>query len=312
MKALILANPAAGRGRARDVAIHVREQLLARGWTADVYFSMPPGETQSLGAGRLAIDHGGDANRVIVIGGDGTLREVASAILDRGYAVPVAFIPMGNANVVACELGIPLDTASSLELALASTPPERTIDVGIANGEAFLAMVGTGFDAWVTRAIDRLRRSTLGRIFYQTAFGADLLYGIAGLPAMLRLFPRRAKLTVDNAHGIGEFSSLWVCNMRSYAKGWSVTPAAAPDDGELDYHGVKGAFLLLPLLTMMYARRCRPCPPWLESSGTARELTISSALPIAWQLDGDPMPPVAVLTIHIRAQALRIICGANQ
>ena len=76
------------------------------------------------------------ADRVIAMGGDGTVTEVAAGILAEGGGVPLAVVPLGTANILALNLGIPHDPAAAVELAaLGDAWP---IDVGRVNGEIFL------------------------------------------------------------------------------------------------------------------------------------------------------------------------------
>ena len=83
--------------------------------------------------------------RIIVIGGDGTINEVASAMLFT--AIPLGIIPLGSGNGLARHLGIPLDFDRALIKALKGKI--ITIDAGKWNERPFFCTAGIGFDATV-------------------------------------------------------------------------------------------------------------------------------------------------------------------
>lgn len=94
--------------------------------------------------------------QVFVLGGDGTVLAVASQLL--GQAVPLGIIPLGTANLLARDLGIPLQPEAAVE-ALTDEPTITAIDVGCVNGEPFLcaSMIG------LTTALARTREAMRGR-----------------------------------------------------------------------------------------------------------------------------------------------------
>ena len=85
------------------------------------------------------------ATRIIAVGGDGTINEVASALI--GTAIPLGIIPVGSGNGLARHLGIPLSAVKALALAMHGTP--QKMDAGSFNGRPFFCTAGIGFDASV-------------------------------------------------------------------------------------------------------------------------------------------------------------------
>ena len=80
---------------------------------------------------------------VAVCGGDGTVSEAACGLV--GSAVPLAVLPGGTSNVLARELGIPLDSTRAEELLSTGTPP--AVRFGHATSRPFLLWAGVGLDA---------------------------------------------------------------------------------------------------------------------------------------------------------------------
>ena len=219
-RTVIIVNPTAGQARPLAVAEDARRFLEATGWTAEILPTEAPGH-----ATELAREHAAGVERVVVVGGDGTLRETVVGMPDR--TVPVALVPIGKANVVARDLRIPRTPAAAVR-ALAS---ERVVamDVGRVDDSIFLAMVGVGYDGWVTAGVGRMRAGRAGAWLYRHG-GSSLIYLLAGLPSLLRLRPTRVRVTIDGAESPRAYPSLVVSNTETYSLGWSMTPGASLHD----------------------------------------------------------------------------------
>jgi len=100
----------------------------------------------------------GAPDRIVVVGGDGTLNDVANALPDPG-AVPLAQLALGTANMLARDLHLPRTPGGVA--ALVDEGVVRRIDLGRANGRRFLMNASCGFDARVVEALAR-RRGALG------------------------------------------------------------------------------------------------------------------------------------------------------
>src|SRR5262249_12513955 len=109
------------------------------------------------------------AGIVAVLGGDGTINEVANALA--GTPVPLAILPGGGADVFARSLGIPTDPVAAAHFLVeraASTIHVRTVPLGRVAGTSegegrFLgAKWGVGFDAAIVRAVERHPRAKRG------------------------------------------------------------------------------------------------------------------------------------------------------
>jgi diacylglycerol kinase family enzyme len=136
---------------------------------------------QPLHAAELARAAATEADLVVVAGGDGTINEVVNGMV--GSETPMAVLPCGTANVLACETGIPCDP-----VAAASALPgwrARRIGVGLvrptgAPARHFLLMVGVGLDAEVLQHVNHNWKDRVGK----------LAYWAAGLSMAVRPLPR--------------------------------------------------------------------------------------------------------------------------
>src|SRR5271157_4053411 len=141
---IIVFNPVAGRRRAH-LLWRVLDVLVANGVRLDLAETHRPGHAEALA--REAVLRG--EQMVVAAGGDGTIAEVANGLMGSGARLGV--IPLGTANVLAHELGLPFAPKSvAAALAFGRTRTLWPGQVNDADGtRLFVQMLGVGFDAQV-------------------------------------------------------------------------------------------------------------------------------------------------------------------
>lgn len=208
---LIVFNPAAGRRRVAALW-RVLDILATSGVRVDVIATTGPGDATALA--RRAAEAG--ESLVVGAGGDGTIAEVAQGLA--GHATALGIIPIGTANVLAHELGLPFaarDVAAML--ALRRT---RAIWPGVfsraGGARLFVQMVGAGFDADVVHALPLGLKRALGRTAYV----------LQSLRTVVRYRFPRIGLVIDGV--ATETGSVIVSKGRLYAGTYVLAPAADP------------------------------------------------------------------------------------
>ena len=171
-----------------------------------------------------AADHG--ANVVIVCGGDGTVHAGRTSVHRQAA---LAVMPVGTANLFASALELPKDPADMVTLITGGA--RRTIDTGTCNGEPFIVMAGTGFDAGMVGAADS-SKERLGMIAYVHA----------GVSEARTRKPFEVEVTLDgDALFAGSATSVLVGNVGTLKAGVAAFPEASVDDGLLDVGVVTAA-----------------------------------------------------------------------
>ena len=94
------------------------------------------------------------ASRIIAVGGDGTVNEVASVLTET--TIPLGIIPIGSGNGLARHLNIPLQFEAALDKAMHDH--EIAIDVGLINNKMFFCTAGIGFDAKVAQLFAKSKK----------------------------------------------------------------------------------------------------------------------------------------------------------
>ena len=298
MDCALVYNPVSGRGRAGILAVETRRRLEAGGWRVREGRSEHPGHVLELAAAL-----GRDVGVVVVIGGDGTLREAAEGVLTLAARPALGFVPLGNANVVARELRIPFRIVDAIGVLLARE--ERELDVLEVNGHTSLAMVGVGYDARVVGMVGAARRGRWLGKWYRAH--ADSLYVATGAAALFEWDPPRFEVRADGNRLAGRYYAAVLSNVETYGKGWAVTPGADPCDGLVDFQARKHCLAPFGAFALMASTLRARVPSWLADYGRARRLELVSDRPLMWQVDGDPMVPSEKLAVRVRPGAIRIL-----
>jgi diacylglycerol kinase (ATP) len=243
---------------------------------------------------KLVDKHGVD--RVIVWGGDGTVRRCIHTVLDDGIkGVSVGIMPAGTANLLAVNLGIPTDLAEAARIAV--TGDARPIDVGVINGQHFAVMAGTGFDAMmIADADDTDVKERFGRLGY--VWAAVTNTGIS---------PATAEVDIDGKEWYrGDASCVIIANVGTIIGGLTAFPDASPTDGRLDV-GVISARTKLEwarVLTAAAVRRSKRSP--LADVVTAATITIRLDRSLPWEVDGGERDRTDTYEIRCLPAAIRI------
>ncbi|WP_247883081.1 diacylglycerol/lipid kinase family protein [Azospirillum brasilense] len=160
---LVIHNPVAGARRARRLAAVL--ELLEQRHGAVVTLRATGGRGDAEAMARAVAPGAFDA--VVAAGGDGTINEVVNGLGARGggeTTIPLGVVPLGTANVLAHELGLPLD-AEGMARVLAEGRP-LPVHLGVANGRAFAMMAGAGLDARVVERVDPRLKRLIGKGAY--------------------------------------------------------------------------------------------------------------------------------------------------
>lgn len=291
MKALLIINPKAGRRKASPIPLI--EQALAEDGTfqLDIHPTTGPGDA-TVAARRAAFE---GYQLVVAAGGDGSIFEVSNGLV--GTETALGVIPVGTENVLAREMGVPLEPLEACRHML-KTPP-RLIDTGCLGDQHFVCFAGIGFDAHVAHNLPSERKKRFGALAY-------FLTSAQKLGAYKR-GSHKAKITLDGQTLELEFLILVISNIRSYGGGLIPAPNAAVDDGLLDVCVFpKANYLDIMRQMAATSKGLHTALPGIRYF-QAREITVETEPNEQVQLDGDAWPgtspfqfKVAPASLHVR------------
>jgi len=245
------------------------------------------------GQARAALDGGADA--VLVWGGDGTMIGVAGALA--GSDVPLGILPGGTANLLARNLGIPLDVGAAARVALGGDARRiDLLDVDLGDGARRVSavMTGTGWDAEMMAAPEARKR--------RFGWGAYAIEGARGL----RMKPMDLRISVDGGpeeQVTGR--TVLVANVGMLVAGLHLVPQSRPDDGLLDVLVVNPSS---PLDWVRTTAGIISRTGWDDDPSRirfrGREVRLSTGHVRRRQIDGDLVPPGAGMHVRTMPGAL--------
>jgi YegS/Rv2252/BmrU family lipid kinase len=286
-EAIIIGNPKAGRARRKDCLKRCAEILSSGGLDVEVWPTERPQHATELAT--LA-----GARLVVAAGGDGTVNEVVNGLKKEAT---LGILPLGTANVLARELGLPLKSEAACERLLTGT--ESRIDVGIATNHKgierrFTCMAGIGFDAHVVNEVTpRLKRYLKILAFPLAAFK---VYLVGDLPTL--------HIVHGDATHVTQFAI--VANGHYYGGDFRVAEAASLTTGKFEVVLVERVSKLLraDVLTRILAKR--PLNRSMHSF-TAKELRAKSpGAHVPVQLDGEIWGRLP-MSFRIAPAALKVV-----
>lgn len=159
-RVLIILNPVAGHKAAQKALFPLVKRLCAQDSTVIVHTTRAHGE-----AAQVARETGAGCDRIIVLGGDGTLSEVLGGLVRAGAKVPVGYVPTGTTNDLAHALHLPAKAKDAIEVA--SGGCVRQHDAGLLGEAAFFDYVASfGAFADTAFATPQSLKNKLGRMAY--------------------------------------------------------------------------------------------------------------------------------------------------
>lgn len=284
--AWVVANPAAGRPNRKSRAYTAVGALAEAGWTLSWRSTRGPGHAAEL-ASRAARE---GVDIVVVVGGDGTVNEVANGLA--GSDCALALLPAGTGNVLAAQLGllavptslhVPDPVGAARRLAAGRI---RSVDLGHARargrgGRHFVLWAGVGLDAEIVRRVEGESRSwkrSMGPVAY-AAIGVRSLLEMTGTPVTLRHDAERARMSLLMAV---------VANVPLYGGAVQLAPAARIDDERLDLVLFPGKGPPDTLRHLAGLASPRPTATGSAASVQARTVSVVAEAPLPVHLDAEP------------------------
>lgn len=168
---LLIVNPCSGKGRVRNHLLEITDIFIKAGFRVQIYVSQQP-----LDARDAAVRYGSRAELIVCSGGDGTLNEVVSGIMELEHAPQLGYIPAGSTNDFASSLHIPRNMGRAAEAVV--TGRGMPVDVGCFCRERyFMYVAGFGAFTEVSYLTPQDKKNVLGHQAY-------MLEGVKSLSAI--------------------------------------------------------------------------------------------------------------------------------
>lgn len=197
-KMLFIYNARAGKGAIRNSLSYILEEFSRH----DILITIHP-TTKARDAVKVMKKHGADYDMVVCSGGDGTLDEVVTGMMQGGYSIPVGYIPAGSTNDFASSLGIPKQMKDAAAAIAGGTV--YNCDVGKINESYFIYVAAFGAFTDVSYKTSQDMKNMLGHAAYL----------LEGVKSFASLKSWKMSISSEEYSGEGDFIYGMITNSNS-------------------------------------------------------------------------------------------------
>ncbi len=231
---------------------------------------------------------------IVAVGGDGTVNEVASAIV--GSETTFGIIPFGSGNGLSRFLNIPMNTEEAIKSL--TTGHVETIDSAKLNGRSFFNMAGMGFDAHISE------------VFSHTKKRGFVTYIKSSIQEVAKYKPQHYHLEIDGKTYERDAFMLSFANSSQYGNNAHISPNASVQDGLLDVCVIK----MFPLwrffeMGIRMLNKTADKTKYVEII-RGKNIVVKRNGPGPVHLDGEPKIIDGDITIEVVPHSLKIIVGS--
>lgn len=287
----IIINPISGGKNKKEVGGLIQKYIFGTCVTSRVFFTSARGDASKFT--KMALNNKCDL--VVAVGGDGTINEIASELVNSNTTL--AIIPMGSGNGFARSLEIPLKIKSACELIASGSV--CAIDVGKINDRFFFLLVGIGFDAVVGRAFEEHNHRGPLPYFYLSA-KKFLNYK----PENFHLISNGKKIKISPFQ-------LTIANGKQYGNNAHIAPDAILNDGLLNVYILHRLpfYRLFTQLPKMFLGKLDNVPD--TDFFTSSHLKIIRENDAVINVDGEPINASANLEISLIPKSLKLVTPSS-
>ena len=288
---LVILNPRAGRMQAGRRLGELLPLLESDGVIAELL------ETKAAGEARAAVaSRAGEFRRVVCIGGDGTLNEVLSDMLEAGQNVPIGYIAAGSTNDFAASHGISRDILQAARDIVSGAP--TPIDVGMFNGRCFAYTASFGAFTRASYAAPQAVKNAVGH----------LAYIFEGIRDLANIRPYAVTVEAEGEVRSGEFIFGMAGNSTSMGGVLRLDPKQIDlHDGKFEVMLVRKPQHIGQLIAAAVALQSQKYDHELLCFFKAAHLRISTPGDMDWTLDGEFQPGAEHIEIRNLHDAVRLI-----
>ncbi|MEW9121424.1 MAG: diacylglycerol kinase family protein [Thermotaleaceae bacterium] len=269
MKTLFIVNPTAGKGKALKPLGYIHQKLEEREISFDIKITKEKGEAEKIARWAAAEDY----EKVVALGGDGTIYEILNGLIGRKTALGV--IPLGTGNDFVKTMHIPHNIEEALDIVIRGR--KKRIDCGKANERYFMNVASIGLDAEIVQKTESIKQYISGPTAY-----------VAGVFKTLFQYQfQKLAIDIDGLRLEEKITLLAIGNGKYYGGGMKVTPDAQIDDGYFSICLIKelGKLKILSLFPTIFTGEHIKEPVVKLYRG--KEISVRSEGPLLVNVDGD-------------------------
>ncbi len=290
-KMLFVVNPKAGKARIKNHLLDITDMFIKDGYEVNLHI------TQKAGDATEVVKRRKDGYDIIVCsGGDGTLDEVVTGMVQSKKMLPIGYIPAGSTNDFAKSLKIPAHMKKAAQTIVSGE--KFACDIGSFNTDVFVYVAAFGMFTDVSYGTEQELKNALGH----------MAYVLEGVKRLASIKSYRMKISYGNMVLEGDYIYGMATNSMSVGGFKNITGKNVElNDGELEVMLVKRPANALELNKLVGAlweqKKDNEFIQWFKTD----KLQIESEEPVAWTLDGEFGGEHKIVKIEDLKQAMEII-----
>ena len=290
-KLLFLMNPNAGQRKVNRFLTEIISVFNAGGYEVTIFPTTGPGSGMEIIRSRAA-----DFDLIVCAGGDGTLNETISGLLQAGLDLPLGYIPCGSTNDFAASLKLSTDPVQAARDILEGAPV--SYDVGVFNGRYFSYVASFGAFTRGSYSTPQNLKNALGHLAYVLS-GMQELSQIRNIPMSLEL---------DGEPMEGQFIFGAVSNSTSVG-GAPILDAKNVDlrDGKFEVTLIRMPKNMAELAECVQALLSQSYDCAIITSRTVSTMTVRQSPDVDWTLDGERAAGTELIRIENKSRAIRLV-----
>jgi diacylglycerol kinase (ATP) len=284
---LFIINPISGGKQKGNIPALIDTHLDKTKFNANFSFSEYPGHAAEIAAEATTKNF----DIVVAVGGDGTINEIASMVMQQNKVLGI--LPFGSGNGLARYLKIPMNTIKAIRVI--NMLNVMKMDTATFNGKPYFNMAGMGFDAHISSIFAGNKSRGLSG------------YVKLGLKEMINYKPETYKITVDGQTYLRTAFVVSIANSSQYGNNAFISPEASVTDGLLDVCIIKSFPLIrLPMLAYVMLRGTTHRSDMVEII-KGKKILISRVQEAAIHIDGEPFMMGKDISVSVLPLSLNII-----
>lgn len=285
-KALIVVNPISG-GKDKKPVVELIRKKLSKEISYEIIYWERPEQKEEI-TSRLRNE---EFDIAISVGGDGTINQVAGAVVHSGKKLGI--IPLGSGNGLARHLKIPLRTEDAIETI--NEGVFQVMDACTVNNLFFFCTSGVGFDAHI------------GKLFAENKIRGFITYLRLTVSELIRYRAQVYKLTVNDTFSVEKAFLITVANASQYGNNAYIAPQAKVDDAVFDICVMKpfNFFEAWSMGFKMFTKTLNTSPSMITYK--SNEVVIERETDGAIHFDGEPLIAGKKLIYKLFPGALNVI-----
>lgn len=288
---VFIINPISGTANKKSMPSLIEKYIDKERFDVNIVFTEYAGHAQEIA--KEAKDNGVDV--VVAVGGDGTVNEVARALVNSDTAL--AIIPCGSGNGLARHLMLPLNVKGAL--GIINNCLIHDLDYGIIDGHPFFCTCGMGFDAFISAK------------FAEAGKRGPVTYIENVLKEGLAYKPETYELTFDEGEATYNAFLVSCANASQYGNDAYIAPSASMSDGLLDVIIMEPFDIIeAPRISIEMFNKTLDKNSKIKTFRT-KKLHIRRSQPGYIHYDGDPVEAPAEIDVSLIAKGIRVVVNPN-